>query len=112
MSVFKPFITSDVIVSPFEVNKTFTFSGDDALFSASIDRYTGKNTTESLSTGYIFPQDQHLIYRSVQELYYSNYLNGVNGSPLSTASFNLDGTITGFCPLPDCGSFFSAFLFC
>lgn len=95
MSVFKPFTTSDVVVSPFDVNKSFTFSGDTALFNAGIDRYTGKNTSESLSTGNIYPQDQHLVYRSVQELYYSNYLNGVDGSPLSTASFNLDGTITG-----------------
>ena len=36
-----------------------------------------------------------MVYRSVQELYYSNYLNGVDGSPASTASFNADGTITG-----------------
>ena len=95
MSVFKPFITSDVIVSPFGVNKTFTFSGDTALVNAGIDRYIGKNTTSSSPTGYIYSQDQYLMYRSIQELYYSNYLNGVDGSPLSTASFNLDGTVTG-----------------
>jgi hypothetical protein len=101
MSVFKPFVTSDVVVSPFEVNKTFTFSGDTALYNAGIDRYLGKNITSSLwisgsnQTGNINQQDQYLLYRSIQELYYSNYLNGINGSPLSTASFNTDGTITG-----------------
>ena len=101
MSVFKPFVTSDVVVSPFEVNKTFTFSGDAALYNAGIDRYLGKNITSSLwvsgsnQTGNIHQQDQYLLYRSIQELYYSNYLSGINGSPLSTASFNTDGTITG-----------------
>jgi hypothetical protein len=95
MSVFKPFTTSDVIVSPFDVNKTFTFSGDFVLSDSGIDRYIGKNTSSSILTGYLYPQDQYLIYRSVQELYYSNYLNGVDGSPAATASFNTDGTITG-----------------
>ena len=101
MSVYKPFVTSDVVVSPFEVNKSFTFSGDTALYNAGIDRYLGKNIQPTLwvsgsnQTGNIFPQDQYLIYCSIQNLYYSNYLNGVNGSPLSTASFNTDGTITG-----------------
>ena len=95
MSVYKPFTTSDVIVSPFGVNKTFTFSGDSDLISSSIDRYIGKNTTSSSLTGNIFPIDNYLIYRSIRELYYSNYLDGVNGSPLSTASFNNDGTTTG-----------------
>ena len=46
MSVFKPFTTEDVIVSPFEVNKQFTFSGDTELASTQIDRYIGKNITQ------------------------------------------------------------------
>jgi hypothetical protein len=102
MSVFKSFITSDVIVSPFEVNKAFTFKGNELTGSnVEIDRYIGRNVTESLwisgsyPTGFISPQDQVLVYRSIRELYYSNYLLNPNGSPTSTASFNVDGTITG-----------------
>jgi hypothetical protein len=102
MSIFKPFITSDVIVSPFKVNKSFTFQGNELTGSnVEIDRYIGLNNTSSLwvsgsnPTGYINIQDQILIYRSIRELYYSNFLEGVNGSPAGTASFNTDGTITG-----------------
>jgi hypothetical protein len=102
MSVFKPFITSDVIVSPFEVNKSFTFQGNELTGSnVEIDRFIGRNVTESLwvsgsyPTGQINIQDQILVYRSIRELYYSNYLSGSNGSPAGTASFNNDGTITG-----------------
>jgi hypothetical protein len=47
MSVFKSFITSDVIVSPFEVNKSFTFKGNELTGSnVEIDRYIGRNITD------------------------------------------------------------------
>ena len=102
MSIFKSFITSDVIVSPFKVNKSFTFKGNELTGSnVEIDRYIGKNIIETLwvsgsnPTGYINIQDQILIYHSIRELYYSNFLEGNNGSPAGIASFNTDGTITG-----------------
>jgi len=102
MSTFKSFLTSDVIVSPFKVNKSFTFQGNELTGSnVEIDRYLGKNIISSIwvsgsnPTGIINPQDQFLVYRSIRELYYTNYLFGVNGSPVNTASFNYDGTITG-----------------
>jgi len=102
MSVYKPFITSDVIVSPFKVNKSFTFKGNELTGSnVEIDRYIGRNITSSLwvsgsyPTGHITTQDEILVYRSIKELYYSNYLTNPSGSPAGTASFNTDGTITG-----------------
>jgi len=102
MSVFKPFITSDVVVSPFKVNKSFTFKGNELTGSnVEIDRYIGRNVTSSLwvsgsyPTGQINTQDEILVYRSIKELYYSNYLTNPSGSPANTASFNTDGTITG-----------------
>jgi len=102
MSVFKPFLTTDVVVSPFEVNKSFTFKGNEFTSSnVEIDRYIGRNITSSLwvsgsyPTGQINIQDEILVYRSIRELYYSNYLTNPSGSPAGTASFNLDGTITG-----------------
>ena len=103
MSVYKPFITSDVIVSPFKVNKLFTFKGASELTSSNvgIDRYIGRNITSSLwvsgsyPTGQINTQNEILVYRSIRELYYSNYLTSPSGSLAGTASFNPDGTITG-----------------
>jgi len=103
MSIFKPFITSDVIVSPFEVNKSFTFKGTFELTAsnAGIDRYIGQNITSSFwvsgsnPTGQVYTQDKVLVYNSIKELYYSNYLANPSGSLVGTASFNTDGTITG-----------------
>jgi hypothetical protein len=103
MSIFKPFITSDVIVSPFEVNKSFTFKGTSELTAsnAGIDRYIGQNITSSFwvsgsnPTGQVYTQDKVLVYNSIKELYYSNYLANPSGSLVGTASFNTDGTITG-----------------
>jgi hypothetical protein len=108
MSIFKPFITSDVIVSPFKVNKSFTFTGNALTGSnVQIDRFLGKNITSSLwvsgsnNTGYITTQSSQLVYRSIKELYYSNYIGGDNGAPAATASFNNDGTITGSAYTPN-----------
>lgn len=117
MSVFKSFITSDVIVSPFEVNKSFTFIGNELTASnVEIDRYIGQNVISpiwvsgSYPTGYITTQDQILVYRSIRELYYSNYLLGNDGSPAATASFNTDGTITGAAYTPNYYNYLSSTL--
>jgi len=101
MSAYKPFTTADVIMTPFKVNKTFTFEGTAALTGSGIDVFEGENTSPTLwtsgstSTGYISSQDKFLVYRSIRELYYYNYLTSDDGSPANTASFNEDGTITG-----------------
>jgi hypothetical protein len=100
MSIFKPFTTSDVVVSPFKVNKSFSFGGTATITGSGIDIFTGKNIEPTLwisgsnPTGYISTQDKYLVYRSVRELYYYNYISGSDGSPVTTASFNVDGTIT------------------
>ena len=104
MSAYKPFTTSDIILSPFEVNKFFTFQGDTAVTSSGIDRFIGKNiplnseglwVSGSNPTGDIFIQDQFLVYRSIRELYYSNFIGNNDGAPMGLAVFETDGTITG-----------------
>ena len=113
MSVFKPFITSDVVVSPFKVNKNFYFEGIAALTGSGIDLFLGENTdpllwvSGSTSTGYNSIQDQFLVYRSIRELYYYNYIDGANGSSIATASFNPDGTITGLLYTPNSYNYLS-----
>jgi|TARA_R110001592_G_scaffold254815_1_gene518283 hypothetical protein len=99
MSVFKSLTTSDVIVTPFKVNKTFTFQGASAItaLNVGIDRFKGKNTpyiSGSDNTGQINTQSQSLIYNSIKQLYYSNYLSGSNGSPANLPFRNLDNTIS------------------
>jgi hypothetical protein len=94
MLVYKQFLTSDVVVTPFEVNKAFTFSGSALTSSAvGIDRFLGRNlqsdpfiSGSNPTTGYISTQDQELIYNSVRQLYYSNYLSSSYGDTLNSAS--------------------------
>jgi len=106
MSYLKNFTSNDVIVTPFTVNKNFTFEGASDFTSSQvgIDFLQGIPNVSS-STG-ILPTSSYidntrpqsdLVYNNVKHLYYSNYLSGSNGvtSPLATASFNPDGTITG-----------------
>jgi len=94
MGVFKQFLASDVIVTPFTVNKGFSFNGAAAMTAStvSIDRFLGRNTSSlfisssDLTTGQVSSQYQRCIYNSIKELYYSNYLSGSYGSPVLTAS--------------------------
>ena len=76
MSVYKSLTTSDVIVTPFKVNKSFSFQGASAITSSNvgIDRFLGKNITYvsgSNTTGQIKTQSQALIYSSIKQLYYT-----------------------------------------
>jgi hypothetical protein len=106
MSYLKNLTSNDVIVTPFTVNKSFTFEGASDFTSSQvgIDFLQGIPNVPS-STG-ILPTSSYidntrpqsdLVYDNIKHLYYSNYLSGSNGvtSPLATASFNPDGTITG-----------------
>lgn len=101
MSAFKTLLTSDVVISPFEVNKSFSFYGSSSLFDNGVDRFIGKNIISDLfisgsnPTGYVSSVNQSLMYNSIKDLYYSNFLQNQNGSDASTASFNTDGTISG-----------------
>ena len=100
MSVYKSLTTSDVIVTPFKVNKSFSFQGASALTAsnAGIDRFRGKNiayVSGSDTTGQIKTQSEALIYDSIKQLYYSNYLRGEDGSPVLTSSIGIDGVRRG-----------------
>ena len=100
MSVYKSLTTSDVIVTPFKTNKSFSFTGCDTLTgsNAGIDRFVGENiiyVSGSDDTGQIVTQSKALIYNSIKQLYYTNYLRGSNGSPVLTSSIEIDGVRKG-----------------
>jgi hypothetical protein len=94
MGAYKQFLASDIVVTPFEVNKAFNFEGAAALTASGvgIDRFLGTNITGTFNpttaptTGQISTQYQSLIYNSIQELYYSNYLSSSYGDNVATAS--------------------------
>ena len=100
MSVYKSLTTSDVILTPFKVNKSFSFQGASAITASNvgIDRFKGANIpyiSGSDTTGQITTQSQALIYNSIKQLYYTNYLRGKDGSPVLTSSIGIDGVLTG-----------------
>lgn len=98
MIAFKKFKSNDVIVTPFTVNKSFTFQGDHE-FTASdvgIDRLLGVNTftlfdsSNDPTTGilptsnYSYGPYQRSVYDTIYQLYYSNFTN----SSLGSGSYN------------------------
>ena len=101
MSVFKPFTTSDIVSSPFKLNKTFSYNNLSEVTGSGIDIFLGENTPPTLfppggnQTGYISQQDSYLVYTSIKHLYYSNFLENMDGSEANIVTFNNDGTISG-----------------
>ena len=87
MGAFKQFNSQDIIISPFEVNKSFSFIGGDILTGSNvgINRFSGSNGDYLISgselTGEISGQDipKVLLYDSIKQLYYSNYISGSGG---------------------------------
>ena len=81
MSIFKQFNSQDVIISPLEVNKTYTFEGTSSIQDNGIDiRIENKDS---------------LYFKSIQHLYFSNYTSGSFGevSPGVDLTPNEDGVI-------------------
>ena len=94
MGAYKQFLASDIVVTPFEVNKAFSFEGASELTASGvgIDRFLGTNVTGAFNpttdptTGQVSTQYQRLVYSSIKELYYTNYLSSSYGDPANTAS--------------------------
>jgi hypothetical protein len=94
MGAYKQFLASDIVVTPFEVNKAFHFEGASELTASGvgIDRFLGTNVTGTFNpisdptTGQVSTQYQRLVYDSIQQLYYSNYLSSSYGDSAVTAS--------------------------
>jgi hypothetical protein len=95
MGAYKSLTVQDIILSPFEVNKAFSFTGATTLTGSSvgIDRFLGTNITGTFNpttdptTGYINTGSyQRLIYQSVKHLYYSNFISSSTGDLVATSS--------------------------
>ena len=87
MGAYKQFNSQDLIISPFEVNKSFYYEGNEELIlpDVGIDRFLGLSgdylLSSSIMTGQIPPYEQSaiLVYDSIQQLYYQNYISGSGG---------------------------------
>lgn len=87
MAAYKQFLAQDLIVTPFEVNKGFNFLQSEFGDSdVQIDRFSGINvdfTTDKTTTGTLSTEYQALVYSSIKQLYYSNFLSSSAGSSVS-----------------------------
>jgi hypothetical protein len=79
MGAFKQFLSTDVTVVPFVVNKSFSFEGTASMDAVGIQRLFGRNYTYSSSadnTNSIYQsQSAALIWNSIKQLYYTNYIS-------------------------------------
>jgi hypothetical protein len=87
MSAYKQFTTQDVVITPFDATKTFSYSGDEIISSNSgIEFYLGKKPLSNdfvfspqISTGIIYKENTTGVYNSIKQLYYTNYLSSSLG---------------------------------
>jgi hypothetical protein len=94
MSAYKQFLSTDVIVAPLVVNKSFTFEGTASLSSANILRLQGFNLNPTASNFFISASGIGStscsisigpLFNSIKQLYYTNYIpNPISGSPYIT----------------------------
>jgi|TARA_R110000737_G_scaffold76158_1_gene106677 hypothetical protein len=98
MAAYKTLNSQDIIISPLEVSKGFSFEGNALTASnVAIDRYLGNKFAPQESTGYITEYSQSAIYFQTQQLYYSNFVSSSNGNvqKANILKINVDGTTTG-----------------
>ena len=94
MGAWKQLLTEDVIVTPFEVNKGFSFSRAEftdtnvqinRLLAVSASWTENQNTTGEAGGG-SGTEYEALVYNSVKTLYYSNFLSSSRGDIPSSQS--------------------------
>jgi hypothetical protein len=91
MGAYKQLTTKDVVLTPFEAQKVFTFSGGAITGSnVGIDILLGINSTSSLDltpTGLYKNEGRSEnvrgVYHNIKQLYYSNYLTSSKGDSVS-----------------------------
>lgn len=86
-TAYKSFLNSDIKVSPLNVSKGYTFSYDDfTLDNVGIDLFqgvSGSYLTDKTTTGLNSTQSKVLIYNSIKELYYSNFISKSTGDDVA-----------------------------
>jgi hypothetical protein len=98
MSAFKSLTSQDVIITPFVVNKSFSFEGSASFNEVGIQQFIGVDTEYSSSIDITFTsfynnnsQSAALVYNSIKQLYYTNYIpNPISSSYIVT---DLNGNI-------------------
>ena len=93
MSTFKKFTSNDIIVTPFTVNKQFTQNTIPASSTTGAVIISGSNESYPLGGGEIGTGSKSLVYNSIKQLYYSNYLSGSNGNSSNSFTCGVISTL-------------------
>jgi hypothetical protein len=97
MGAFKQFLSTDVTVVPFVVNKSFYFEGTASMDEADIRRFLGQNVYYSSSIdNTISPyqtQSSALLYNSIKQLYYTNYIPTPSQSQTPPLVYDYNGNL-------------------
>jgi hypothetical protein len=97
MGYLKTLLSKDIIITPFRVHKQFIQNTIPESSTTEAVVVTGSNTSYPLGGGEEGTGSKSLVYNSVKQLYYTNYLSGSEGrvSPVQEPIINPDGTLNG-----------------
>lgn len=101
MTAYKQFTTQDVVITPFDVNKKFLFTGNEITGSnVGIDFFLGVQASPSSFisqsaplTGIITIRNTTGVYYSIKQLYYSNFISSSIGDYVPTRSLIVGETV-------------------
>lgn len=97
MSALKQFLSTDVTVVPFVVNKSFSFVGSASFASSSIERLLGSNIDplSSLSANNFITSSisSSQLYNSIKQLYYTNYIPTPSQSQAPAQVYDYNGNL-------------------
>jgi hypothetical protein len=97
MGAFKQFLSTDVTVVPFVVNKSFSFVGSASLASGSIERLLGSNIdpSSSLAASILITSSisASQLYNSIKQLYYTNYIPTPSQSQAPAPVYDYNGNL-------------------
>ena len=97
MGYLKTLLSKDIIITPFRVHKQFIQNTIPESSTTEAIVVSGSNVSYPLGGGEEGTGSKSLIYNSVKQLYYTNYLSGSEGrvSPVQEPIVNPDGTLNG-----------------
>jgi len=96
MGYLKTLLSKDIIITPFRVHKQFIQNTIPEFSTTEAIVVTGSNISYPLGGGEEGTGSKSLVYNSIKQLYYSNYLSGSGKvSNVNKPIINPDGTIVG-----------------
>ena len=96
MGYLKTLLSKDIIITPFRVYRSFSQTTVPESSTTQAVALSGSNIVYPVGGGEEGTGSKSLVYNSIKQLYYSNYLSGSGRvSKVATRSINLDGTFSG-----------------